>query len=495
MTTCFVSTSIPYVNASPHIGFALELVQADVVARARRDLGEDVFFLTGTDENALKNVQAAAALGITPQELCDRHVPQFEGLLEALDVSANGFIRTSTAPHHRGVGTFWCACRDIDIAYRAYTGLYCGECESFYLERDLRQGLCPIHGIPPERVQEENHFFRLSSHQRQVERLIESEELEIVPTSRKNEALAFVRQGLRDFSISRSESRSRGWGVRVPGDRSQTVYVWFDALTNYLTGLGYGSEGDGYERYWRQSEQRIHVVGKDILRFHAVYWPALLASAGLPLPTAVLAHGFLTVEGEKISKSAGNAVDPFSLIEHYGADAIRYYLLRLPTGADGDFSRARLDEVYAADLANGLGNLVRRLETLCERAGWGVGEGPSPVAPAEVVAATLRYQFHTALDGLWRRITELNQHIERHRPWELLTQGRAEAVRSLLGDWVGDLRSVAAGLRPLLPTTAERIEATFSRETVCRGELLFPRLGPSPSADSTLTSADEGVSA
>ena len=475
MATCFVSTSIPYVNASPHIGFALELVQADVVARARRDLGEDVFLLTGTDENALKNVQAAAALGITPQELCDRHAPEFEGLLNALDVSANGFIRTSTAQHHRGVGSFWRACREQDIVYRGYTGLYCAECESFYLERDLRQGLCPIHGIPPERLEEENHFFRLSSYERQVEQLIESDGLEIVPTSRKNEAIAFVRQGLRDFSISRSESRSKGWGVRVPGDPSQTVYVWFDALTNYLTGLGYGSEGDGYERYWRQSEHRIHVVGKDILRFHAVYWPALLASAGLPLPTAVLAHGFLTVEGEKISKSGGNAVDPFPLIERYGADAIRYHLLRLPTGADADFSRARLGEVYAADLANGLGNLVRRLETLCERAGWGSGEGSSPVAPEEVVEATLKYQFQAALDDLWRRIANLNQGIERHRPWDLLKQGNLDAVRSLLSRWVGDLRSVAAGLRPLLPTAAERIEGSFSRQSVCRSELLFPR--------------------
>ena len=337
MTTTFVSTSIPYVNAPPHVGFALELVQADVIARSRRQRGDDVFFLTGTDENALKNVQVAQDLGLTPRELCDLNAPAFERLVTALNASVNGFIRTSTPEHHTGARQLWEACRAEDIFRKAYQGLYCIGCEDFYTESELTDGRCPIHGTVPESVSEENWFFDLARYQQALDERLDGGDLTVAPLTRRNEALSFVRQGLRSFSISRSRSRSGDWGVEVPGDPDQTMYVWFDALANYVTGIGYGSAPADFERYWLSADERIHVIGKDILRFHAIQWPATLLSAGLPLPTAVCVHGFLTVDGEKISKSSGTAVDPIPIIERYGADALRYYLLRaIPAGADGD---------------------------------------------------------------------------------------------------------------------------------------------------------------
>ncbi len=477
MNTSYVSTSIPYVNARPHVGFALELVQADAVARWYRLVGDDTFFLSGTDENAFKNVQTAAREGLTPRQLCDRNAAVFRDLIEALNISTDGFIRSSGEAHFQGASRFWTACRKEDIFLKRYRGLYCVGCEDFYLERDLTDGRCPDHGTEPEIVEEENYFFRLSAYQKPLENLIESGKLRILPETRRNEALGFVRQGLQDFSISRIRERSGGWGVPVPGDPSQVLYVWFDALTNYLTGLGYGSEGENFEHYWRSNPNKVHVIGKNVLKFHAVYWPALLLSAGLPLPETLLVHGFLTVEGRKISKSLGNAVDPFPLIERYGADALRYYLLRaIPAGADGDVSEARLREIYTADLANGLGNLVRRLETLCERADYGIQDPSPPVLPEGILDAANSFRFHRTLQILWNRIRDLNREIESTRPWDLLKQGKESDLNGHLSAWVADIRAVAHGLTPFLPETAEKIQTRFSRDRITRSDPLFPRL-------------------
>jgi len=477
MTATFVSTSIPYVNAPPHVGFALELVQADVIARRRRQRGEDVFFLSGTDENALKNVQVAEELGITPAQLCDRNAPRFGELIRALHISTDGFIRTSSDQHHLGVQKLWQACRPEDFARRSYDGLYCTGCEDFYLERDLLDGKCPIHGSSPDRVSEENHFFSLPAYQEQLEDELSSGALRVVPEGRRNEALAFVRQGLRDLSVSREGTRGGGWGVPVPDDPDQTVYVWFDALANYLTGLGYGGDEGGVQRYWLESQDRVHVIGKDILRFHAVYWPAFLASAGLPLPTNIAVHGFLTVDGEKISKSRANAVDPFPIIQRYGPDALRYYLLRsVRPGEDGDFSEQRLRETYTAHLANGLGNLVRRVEALCDRAGCGGGEAPPTEAPVEAADALDQYQFSRALELIWERVAALNRDLEQHRPWDLLRDGDRPQVSQLLDGWVDQLRAIGKGLEPLLPETSRKIADSLSRERISPGEALFPRL-------------------
>lgn len=502
--TYYVTTSIPYVNARPHVGFALELVQADALARWRRLQGAETFFLTGADENALKNVQAAAREGLTPRELCDRNSAVFQDLLRALGIEADHFIRTSDEAHFRGASKFWGACRKGDIYRKRYQGLYCVGCEDFCLEKDLEEGCCPTHRTRPEVVEEENYFFRLSAYQETLEKLILSGKLRVFPEARRNEALGFIRQGLQDFSISRIRERSGGWGIPTPGDPSQVVYVWFDALTNYLTGLGYGSDEGLFERFWLHNARRVHVIGKNVLKFHAIYWPAMLLSAGLPLPETIWAHGFLTVNGEKISKSLGNAVDPFPLVKRYGRDAVRYYLLRaIPSGADGDFSEARLREVYSADLANGLGNLVRRVEALCERAGYrqefnrsgqdgqderglkitnyklqiANWEGAVARRFIAVSAEALEgFRFHEALRAIWGQVRALNREIEEARPWDLLKQDDGTRLNGLLTRWVTGIRSIAWGLTPFLPETAQKIQKAFSGDRIAPGEPLFPRL-------------------
>ncbi|MCE2438798.1 MAG: methionine--tRNA ligase [Candidatus Latescibacteria bacterium] len=477
MKTSYVSTSIPYVNARPHVGFALELVQADVIARWRRLQGDDTYLLTGTDENAFKNVQAAAGEGLTPRRLCDRNAAVFQDLANALDISYNRFIRSSSDAHFRGASLFWTACRREDIVLRQYRGLYCVGCEDFYLKKDLEDGRCPVHGVEPEIVEETNYFFRLSAYQKTLETLIASGKLRILPETRRNEALGFIRQGLQDFSISRNRERSGGWGVPVPGDATQVMYVWFDALTNYLTGPGYGSNAGSFERYWANCPDRIHVIGKDILKFHAIFWPALLLSAGLPLPRTIFVHGHLTVEGRKIGKSLGNAVDPFPLIGRYGADALRYYLLRaVRSGEDGDVSEARIRDVYNTDLANGLGNLVRRLEALCERSGYGCVDTRDAHIPPDVSGALDRFDFAGALRAIWLRIGELNREIDAVRPWELLKRQKAERLSEHLSAWIGSVLDISWVLRPFLPCTAERIETGLSRSRIRKSQPLFPRL-------------------
>ena len=477
MKTSYVSTSIPYVNARPHVGFALELVQADVIARWRRLQDNDTFFLTGTDENAFKNVQAAASEGLSTGQLCDRNAAVFRDLATALDISHDAFIRSSSDAHFRGASRFWLACRKEDIVLRQYRGLYCVGCEDFYLKRDLADGRCPVHGVEPENVEETNYFFRLSVYQKPLETLIASGKLRILPETRRNEALGFIRQGLQDFSISRNRERSGGWGVPVPGDASQVMYVWFDALTNYLTGPGYGSNVGNFERYWRKCANSIHVIGKDILKFHAIYWPAMLLSAGLPLPGTIYVHGHLTVEGRKIGKSLGNAVDPFPLIRRFGADALRYYLLRaVRSGEDGDVSVARLRELYNSDLANGLGNLVRRLEALCERSGCGPPDTRDTHVPSDVSGALDRFDFAGALRAIWRRVDEINRDIDAARPWELLKKQKAESLSVHLSAWIGAVLDVSRVLRPFLPGTAHRIESGFTKSRIQKSQPLFPRL-------------------
>lgn len=326
----YITTAIPYVNAKPHLGFALEVVLTDAQARYHRLKGEDVRFLTGSDENSLKNVQAAEREGVTTRELVARNAAHFYALRDVLNLSFDDFIRTSVEQRHvAGVHKLWDACqRSGDIYKRSYSGLYCVGCEQFYAEDELEGGLCPEHRVRPELIEEENYFFRLSRYGDRLLDVIASDQLAIVPETRKNEVLSFIRGGLQDFSISRSQARARGWGIGVPGDPDQVLYVWFDALGNYITALDYAGEGEAYRRYWHDNPRRVHVIGKGITRFHAIYWPAILLSAGVPLPATIFVHGYLTVDGQKISKSLGNAIDPVTLVERYGIDATRYYLLR-----------------------------------------------------------------------------------------------------------------------------------------------------------------------
>jgi methionyl-tRNA synthetase len=473
----YVTTSIPYVNAQPHIGHALEDVQADVLARYHRLKREDVWFLTGTDENSLKNVRAAEREGITTQALVDRNAAQFYALRESLDLSFDDFIRTSVDTRHQaGVHKLWEACaRNGDIYQRAYAGLYCVGCEQFYAESELADGLCPEHLVAPELVEEQNYFFRLSRYADRLRELIETDQLRIVPRTRKNEVLGFIRGGLEDFSISRSRARARGWGIPVPGDTEQVTYVWFDALGNYITALGYADEAAPYERYWARNPHRAHVIGKNIIRFHAIYWPAMLLSAGVLPPTDIFVHGFVTVDGRKVGKSLGNAIDPVALAERYGTDVLRYYLLReIPASGDGDFSLERLARVYNADLADQLGNLLSRTVGMISRYYGGLVPAPGELEAADqrlveaseqlyrrLDAALEQFALEVALGAIWDLVAVANKYVVEVQPWALAKQRVDPAIERRLAttlyNLVETLRIVAQALAAFLPSTAQAI--------------------------------------
>ena len=478
MGSFYVTTAIPYVNAAPHLGFALELVQADVLARYHRLLGDDTWFLTGTDENSLTNVLSAEEAGVPVRTLVERHAEIFRALTGTLGISNDDFIRTSAEPRHRaGAERLWRACAAAGDIYRQhYRGLYCVRCERFYAVDELVDGTCPEHHIAPEVVEEENYFFRLSRYAEPLAALLDSGALRVVPAWRHQEVRAFLAGGLNDFSISRTQARARGWGIPVPGDAEQVMYVWFDALANYITALGYGGAEPRLSRSWLDNPARVHVIGKDIVRFHAVYWPAILLSAGLPAPSRIIVHGFLTRDGSRMSKTLGTGVDPIALVQDWGTDAVRYWLLReVPPGDDADFTEAGFARVYNADLANDLGNLLQRTVSLLHRARAGVVRGgvwdaPSPLASAvaEVPEALRRglgddWDPRRALDAIFAVVRAGNRRVEETKPWVLLRaerDGDLEAGRRLdaaLAELAEALRVVAEALRPLLPHTAERI--------------------------------------
>lgn len=472
----YITNAIPYVNAPPHLGHALEFVQTDTTARYHRALGEDVFYLTGADENALKNVLAAEEKGVPVQELVDENTAKFEGLKDALNLSYNDFIRTSNRKRHwLGAQKLWRECeRAGDIYQKDYEGLYCIGCEEFKTEKDLIGGRCPEHKNELQIVKEKNYFFRLSKYQEQLQSLIESDELKIIPDHRKNEVLSFIKSGLQDFSISRSKERARGWGVPVPGDESQIIYVWFDALANYITALGYGSSDipsptSDFRLFWPAD---VHIIGKGITRFHAIYWPAMLLSAGLELPKSIFIHGYITIEGQKISKSLGNIIDPYEVVEKYGTDAVRYYLLKaIPPTADGDFSIKHFEEVYNADLANGLGNLVSRVAKLCEKSEleFILSDQRSLLNKNEKLE---EYKFNEALEVVWKKIAALDKYIDEKKPWEL----KGRRLKEVLEFPVEEIREIAALLKPFLPETSEKIRRRFAGPEIKSAEPLFLRL-------------------
>lgn len=473
----YLTTAIPYVNAAPHIGFALELVQADVVARWQRGQKRDVFFLTGADENSLKNVRAAEAEQMKTQQLVDRNTQRFIDLAQALNISNSAFIRTSTSAHHAGSQALWQACRKEDIYKKSYQGLYCVGCETFYLPKDLVGGTCPEHRTVPEQINEENYFFRLSAYQERLIGLIERDELAIVPEGRRNEIISFLKMGLEDFSISRSRGRAKNWGVAVPGDSSQVMYVWFDALANYVTALGYGP-GKGkppqFKRYWPAD---LHVIGKGISRFHAVYWPAMLLSARLPLPGKIFVHGYITAGGGKISKSLGNTIDPFELVASFGVDPVRYYLLRYihPT-QDSDFSRAQLADAYQADLANGLGNLVSRVTGLIEQNKLEV-KIARPRQPSDaLVAAMEAFNFNEATKLVWEEIKRWDTFIATSEPWKLAKDGKTAKLKTVVRQAANGLMTIAHWVEPLLPQTAAAITQALTVSPIIKVPPMFPRL-------------------
>lgn len=482
MAKFYVINAIPYVNAAPHIGHALEFVQADTVARYRKIIDDDVFFSFGSDENSLKNVQAAEKEKVTVRQLVDKYAKRFDALKGPLNLSYDVFNRTATPSHFKGAQKFWLSCKKEDIYKKMYSGLYCVGCEEFWAKDDLIDGKCPDHKIVPENVEEENYFFRLSKYQNILEKLITSDKLLIIPQTRKNEVLSFIKQGLRDFSISRSVDRAKGWGVPVPNDPSQIQYVWFDALITYLTALGYGSDNESlFKKYWLENGNKVHFIGKGIVRFHAIYWPAMLLSAGIPLPNIEFVHGYVTVNGEKISKSLGNVIDPFVIAKEYGTDSVRYYLLReIPAYGDGDFSESRFKEVYNADLANGLGNLVSRIAKLCKDAGYTQMGSEERVSghilhTDEYTEALSEFRFNDALTVVWEKIKRLDQFIDQEKPWELV-KNQNRKIKDVLAHAVDQLQEIAAFLEPFLPETAKKIEDQFKGPKIVFQNPLFPRL-------------------
>lgn len=470
----FITTAIPYVNASPHIGFAMELVLADVLARHQRLRGRDVRLLTGSDDNSLKNVRAAEAAGVPTAAFVDRNAAEFRALWDPLALSFDDFLRTSSDRRHRdGVERLWRACAAHgDITRRFYRGLYCVGCEQFYREADLESGRCPEHDEVPELVEEENYFFRLSRYGDAIDTLLRTGELRVSPEPYRRELLAFVERGLEDFSISRTAARARGWGIPVPGDPGQVMYVWFDALGNYITALDYGSpDAPLLSRYWRDAARRVHVIGKGVSRFHGIYWPAMLRSAGLPTPTDLVVHGYLTVDGRKISKSLGNTVDPVTVVSALGADAVRYYLCRhISAGRDGDFSLARVAAVRRTELADQLGNLLRRTTAMiaryCEgRVPTPRGEhGPFGLTGGETRAiqeqAFAEFRPELALRATAALIEQANRYVVREAPWRLAkdpSPSAAARLETVLYTLAEGLRLIAYYLLPFTPQAAHEI--------------------------------------
>ena len=473
----YITTAIPYVNAAPHIGFALEVIQADVLARYHRLKGEDVFFLTGTDENALKNVLAAKEAGMSTKELVDENSARFKELKETLNLSWDDFIRTTEPRHFLGAQKFWLSCKKEDIYKKKYKGLYCVGCEEFKKEKELVSGHCSEHpGLDIEIVEEENYFFRLSAYQNRLQNLIESGELKIIPESRNNEVLSFIKQGLEDFSISRSKDRAHNWGIPVPGDESQIMYVWFDALTNYITALGYADNSEKFLNYWQNGDTTLHVIGKGISRFHAIYWPAMLLSAGLNLPKEIFVHGYLTIDGKKISKSLGNVISPYDVVKKCGTDALRYYLLReIPSTEDGDFTYEKFEQRYNGDLAKGLGNLVSRILTLAEkledRAILKTFEPKIKEAEKNVEKFIVEFKFNDALNAIWQVVALGDKYVDEKKPWTLSAD--STEFREIIGSLLYLISEIGKLLYPFLPETSEKITELVKNK---KSDILFPRL-------------------
>ncbi len=468
--TYFISTSIPYVNAAPHIGHALEFVQADILARYRRLKGDDVFFVSGTDDNALKNVQAAAEVNVPVQDFVNTNADIFKKLTKELNLSNNYFIRTSLDEKHiAGAQKIWKSFKPEDIYRKKYRGLYCLGCESFKTEKDLIDGKCPEHPNKKlEIVDEENYFFKLSNYSEKLQKIIESNEIKIFPEGRKNEVLSFVRGGLEDLSISRSNERARDWGIPVPGDPSQRQYVWVDALSNYINALGYADGDEDFKRYWEDGDNIVHVIGKGISRFHAIYWPAFLLSAGIGLPKEIFVHGYFTTGGLKISKSLGNVIDPFEIIKNYGSESLRYFFARhTHPFEDSDFTEERFKEAYNANLANGLGNLVSRVMKMATANEIKFDDPGSKVKLAtgqEKFAETVRdydrgfeeFNIQKATDAIWDLISKTDALIQKNQPFKKIKTDR-EAGEEDIKELLARLDFIATMLIPILPQTSSKI--------------------------------------
>lgn len=475
----YITTPIFYPNAKPHMGHAYTTVISDILARYKRLAGEDVYFLTGVDENTEKIVRVAKSLGQDVKSYLDTAVTNFKGIYdrEKLNISFDQFIRTSDEKvHWPGAQELWKRLEKAqDIELRSYEGLYCVGHEAFITEKDLVDGKCPDHNEVPQTLKEENYFFKLSKYTKQIKEKIESGELAIVPESRRNEILALLERGLEDVSFSRPASKV-SVGIPVPGNESQKMYVWCDALSNYITALGFGtSHDDLYKKYWdSESAQNLHVIGKDILRFHAAIWPGMLISAGLPLPKKILVHGFITSDGKKMSKSLGNVIDPDDLIKEYGGEAVRYYLARhIAPFEDGDITLDKFKEAYNANLANGLGNLVSRVMKMAETNLSEPVKIPENTIPESFLMALDVNDVQKAADIIWATISSLDETIQKTAPFKLIKTEKEKAEK-IIQDLVIGVYTVARMLNPIMPGTMEKIKKVV-KENKMPSEPLFVR--------------------
>ncbi|MFA6306025.1 MAG: methionine--tRNA ligase [Candidatus Gracilibacteria bacterium] len=505
MNKFYLTTAIAYVNAAPHIGHALEFVQADAMARYHRAKGDEVFFLTGTDEHGVKIYEASQEKGVDTQKFVDENAKKFINLKETLNLSYDGFVRTSAPAHKKGAKKIWEKMFEAGDIYKdIYKGNYCVGCESFIPEKDLDgEGNCPIHKKKPKTLEEENYFFKLSKYSDAIKKAIESGKLLVLPEERKNEMLNLIGEGgLKDVSFSRPKD-VLPWGIEVPNDESQVMYVWCDALSNYITALGYaedGEEGANFKKFWPCD---VHLIGKDILRFHAGIWIGMLLSAGLELPKAIYVHGFVTSEGQKMSKSLGNVVNPLEYTEKYGSEAMRYYLLKeIPTTDDGDFSHKRFLEVFNSELANSMGNLVNRVVMMTDR--YCGGKVPAKTDGAGVYEQLMllvdayktafeRFDLKVACEALVGIVNLGNKYIDDKKPWSLAKES-PEKVPEVLYNLLELLRFVGILFSPILPECSvkilKQIGADFGDvkldslkwgvlnegENVQKGDVLFPRI-------------------
>lgn len=493
----FITTSIAYTNAPPHIGFALELAQADVLARYHKLEGEEVFFLTGTDEHGAKIARVAEAEGKEKQKFVDEISSRFLELAKKLNISNSDFIRTTDRQRHwPAVVKAWKKLEEAgDLYKKNYKGLYCIGHEAFMKPSELKNGECVLHKQKPEIVEEENWFFKLSKYKKEIKRAMESHGMKILPAHRQNEILNLL-EDAEDVSFSRPR-KDLEWGIPVPGDDASTVYVWGDALINYISAIGYTDETEQFKKFWPAD---VHLVGKDILRFHAMIWPAMLLAIGLPLPKAIYVHGFITVEGEKMSKTVGNVIDPFVLIQKYGVDAVRYFLLReILSGEDGDFSYKKLEGRYKSDLADGLGNLVQRVLTLIESGLLGELNYLEKFEDKKVVERIKKirqehqknvndFKLHEALGKVFELVSFANSYINQHKPWELV-KDNPDHFLEVITNVTKLILNITFLIYPFLPETSEKILASFGlvindnqknmdhlKLTIKKSGVLFPRL-------------------
>lgn len=477
MANKYITTTLPYVNSDPHIGFGYEVLQADALARFWRLAGHEVFFNTGTDEHGQKIARKADEVGRDRQEYVDYYAGEFKKLGAGLNLSFDNFIRTTDASHKHAAQELWKRCEaNGDIYKKKYSGLYCVGCESFKTESDLVDGKCPDHLKVPELVEEENYFFKLSKYQSYLEEYLSKEGV-IVPEWRREEAIAFVRKGLEDFSISREKARL-DWGIQVPGDEQQVMYVWFDALTNYISTLGWPNDADGkFQKFWNNGDV-LQVAGKDQIRFQSVIWQAMLKSAGVKQTDCVVYHGFINSGGQKMSKSIGNVISPYELIAKYGTDATRYLLLRhVHPFEDTDITWERLDEWYTANLVNGLGNLVARVMKMAE---------DNLTTPVTVQDAPLEeaftqklevYRFDECMNLIWEHVGKGDGYIQETQPFKMLKSEdekvKAEGI-AIIEKLVKHIYRIAEHLVPFMPQTAEKIRLAVRENK--KPENLFSRL-------------------